>query len=188
MKINGIIGILVCFLLAMTGCSSRVSTEPSKPLCIGLYTKADLMACAEQVLIKKKFVIEKFDVESGYIVTRPMRGSQFFEPFRGDNVGKDNRRLASIHSLQRVIELTFDPVSGRNCIECTAQIQRLSMPPRKDVSSMSDTRDLFTQSGSSQMGLYPDAEGKIAWIDMGRDNALENDILQKIKLKVTEVK
>ncbi len=186
MKINGIIGVIA--LLALAGCGSEVSTEPSEPLCIGLMTKAELMASAEKVLVKKRFVIEKYDVDEGYIVTRPMRGSQFFEFFRGDNVGKENQRYSNIHSLERVVEITVDKASGQNCIECVAQMRRLSIPPNETVSSMSDAQGLYTGTESSQMGIYPDVEEDIAWIEMGRDNALENDILARIKLDITKVK
>jgi len=188
MNKNGILLLtLIIISCLLFGCSQDVSVAPSDPVCMPLISKQDLMQTAQQILVNKQFVIEKYDVSAGYIFTRPMRGSQFFEPWRGDNVGSANRGLSNIHSIERVVTMNFTEQSGQVCVECIADARRLSIPEQQ-LESNSEMESYFTIGSSSVMGLKPVAEEDIAWIDLGRDGLLERDILQKMKLKATQVK
>lgn len=174
-------------LLGTVGCSKQAEIEPSEPMCLSLAGKQDMMETAQWVLKRKQFVIEKYDIDAGYIVTRPMRGSQFFEPWRGDNVGSANKGASNIHSIERVVSMNFTQDTGQLCIECIADKRRFSMP-EKQLESISQAAGSFVGSGSRVMKLNPETEEEMAWIDLGRDGALEMDILQRIKQKSTEVK
>ena len=176
-----------CMLFGVSGCGKQVAVAPSEPLCISLTGKEDIMKAAEDVLKKKQFVIEKYDIDAGYIVTRPMRGSQFFEIWRGDNVGSVNKGRSNIHSIQRVVEMNFTPGNDQWCIACTADMQRFSMP-EKQLKGHSRASRVFVEGGTSMMGLYPDTEGKMAWIDIGRDGELERKLIELIKQNLTQVK
>ena len=191
MKIKGFI-VSVCItagIFVISGCqeqSQAKAPQASEPLCLGLYDKVALMHAAKDTLEAKKFTIEKFDIENGYIVTRPMRGSQFFEIWRGDNVGAENAGMSNLHSLQRIVEVELLSGDSDWCVSCYAHLQRLSMNNEKE-GTMADSYARYTSSSTSIMKLTPDINADIDWIEMGRDTALENDILQKIKLNVTQV-
>jgi hypothetical protein len=174
-------------LLGASGCGKQVAVPPSEPVCMSLASKEDMMKAAEEVLKKKQFVIEKFDIDAGYIVTRPMRGSQFFEIWRGDNVGDVNKGRSSIHSIQRVVEMNFTPGNGQWCIACTADMQRFSMP-EKQLRGHSHASRVFVEGGTSLMRLYPNTEEDMAWIDLGRDGELERNLIELIKQNLTKVK
>ena len=145
------------------------------------------MTAAEDVLKKKQFVIEKYDLDAGYIVTRPMRGSQFFEIWKGDNVGEANKGRSNIHSIQRVVEMNFTQGNGQWCLACTADMQRFSMVV-KELKSRARAAHVFVEGGTSMMRLYPGTEEEMAWIDLGRDGALEKNLIELIKQKLTQVK
>ena len=179
--------IAVCLLFGASGCAKQVEVAPSEPVCMSLASKEDMMKAAEDVLKKKQFVIEKYDLDAGYIVTRPMRGSQFFEVWKGDNIGGVNKGRSSIHSIQRVVEMDFTPGSGQWCLICTAEMQRFSMP-EKQLRGHSRASRAFVEGGTSMMRLYPDTEGEMAWIDLGRDGELERNLIELIKQNLTRVK
>lgn len=188
MKINGFIAItsLCAIVLAVAGCNEPAKiTDPSEPLCMPMCAKEDIMKAAEDVLADKCFTVEKFDVENGYISTRPMRGSQPFEFWRGDNVGTRNKRMSANQSLQRIVEIEFLQGDGGWCVSCYAHLRRFSMSDEEYV-SMSSTHAIYTSSSLTTMKLTP-RDNDIEWIEMGRDYALENDILDKIKLNLTAV-
>ena len=176
-----------CMIFGVSGCGKQLAVEPSEPFCIAMVAKEDLMKAAEDVLKKKQFVIEKFDIDNGYIVTRPMRGSQFFEAWKGDNVGSTNKARSSIHSIRRIVEMNFTQENGRLCLECTADMQRFSMPTVEQSGSSRST-GVFVEGGASMMRLYPITDEEMAWIDLGRDGQLERNIIELIKQKTTQVK
>ena len=176
-----------CMLFGASGCAKQAAVEPSKPFCVSVAGKEDLMKAAEDVLKKKQFVIEKYDLDAGYIVTRPMRGSQFFEMWKGDNVGKTNTARSSIHSIQRIVEMNFTQQNGQLCLACTADMQRFSMPTEK-LRGTSQASYLFVEGGTSMMRLYPTTEEEMDWIDLGRDGELERNLIELIKQKITQPK
>ena len=126
-------------------------------------------------------------VLSIYIITRPMRGSQFFESWRGDIVGSVNKGASNIHSIQRIVTMNFTQETPVTCIECIVESRRFSMP-EKQMGSTAQASGSFVGGGTSVMELSPSTEEEMAWIDLGRDGALERDILQRIKQKITEAK
>ena len=187
MKLKGFMTIICLLLmLAAAGCHTpaRVTTA-SEPLCFESYDTADIMKAAETVLVDKKFTIEKFDVGNGYIVTRPMRGSQSFEFWRHDNVGKFNKGISSNQSIQRIVELEVLQGSGDLCISCYAHLRKLSMANDNFI-TLANSHRTYTSSGREVMRLTPSAD-EIDWVEMGRDYELESDILAKIKLNITHV-
>ena len=191
MNKNGFVVLMIavvgCVLLPVSGCGKQVSVASSDPICLSLVGKPEMMETAQKILVKKKFVIEKYDIDAGYILTRPMRGSQFFEPWRGDTVGAANKAASNIHSIERVVAMNFTKETGQLCVECIVDSRRLSMP-QKQLKSQSEAAAIFVGGSTSVMQLTPDTDEDIAWIDLGRDGALERDILGRIKLKITEVK
>ncbi len=104
--------LMICALMA-AGCTQQTSA----PLRVmmqdsALYVGADqgigtgdLMEVAEDVLAGMYFTIEKADVDSGLIRTRPLPGAQFFEFWRSDNVGTDNTLAANLHTIRRTVTL-----------------------------------------------------------------------------------
>lgn len=168
----------------LAGCAEEPAQYTDK-LCLPAAEQKPAMTAAEDVLAKMHFTIDKSDAEYGFIRTRPLRAGQSFEFWRKDNVGEFNSAEANLHTIRRTAEMNFNKQDGQLCIECVTRVERLSMPERETVST-SSAAGLFTKSGgkTQRLKLYPDQQEQMRWIDLGRDNALETEILRQLKAKL----
>ena len=171
-------------------------------------SKAEVTKIIENVLAQMHFEIEKLDPEAGYIKTRPLEGAQFFEFWRSDNAGAYNWLLSNLHSVRRTVEIILrssqdasyggrsdevltkqssidDKRETTDELSCIVQIQRLSMP-EQEVTSSARAYAMFTRSspGLQTLVLNPEQQKDMAWIDLGRDKELENEIIKRIKTKI----
>jgi len=184
---------LVCGLF-LTGCAEQQQYVAVRPICVENIDKLQAMEIAEDVLAKMHFTIEKADSESGFIRTRPLQGAQFFEFWRTDNVGANNRLQSNLHSIRRIVELNISPVRSKTStsygvseqdenlnISCDAQIYRLSLPERH-VSSSARAYAMFSQSSPAlqRLKLNPKQKAGMAWINVGEDRQLAAEILKRI--------
>ena len=146
---------------------------------------AETMALAEEVLGKMHFTIEKADVQSGLMRTRPLSGAQFFEFWRSDNVGPDNSLAANLHTIRRTVELNISQEADQLCIRCDVRVQRLSLPERQ-VSSTARAYEMFSRSSSTlqRLTLNPEQKKNMAWIDLDKDVLLAEEILRRIEAKI----
>ena len=143
------------------------------------------MEVAEDVLTDMNFVIEKFDVETGYIKTRPLRGGQGFEFWRTDNASPADAAESNIHSIQRTAWLEFTRRGGKIVAECEVQTRRLSMPERP-ILGISYVASLYTGSSQALQSLEMPSDD-FTWIELGPDVALEQKILQQIQEKIAKL-
>ena len=181
--------IICLFLLAglFCGCSRQVADSPSKPLCVDFSDKQNFMEICEDVLQGMHFEVEKFDFERGYIKTRPLRGGQFFEVWRSDNVGSENFAKANIQSILRTVELNIYRTGKDICVKCQTSTRRLSIP-EKDITSYSANAGIFTGGSVDMQKIRPKDPTQLDWIDLGPDHALENRILKRIEQKIAKLK
>ena len=184
--------LMTCALMT-AGCAQQNSAPPRvKVQGSALYVErdqgigtADLMEVAEDVLVNMYFTIEKTDVDSGLIRTRPLPGAQFFEFWRSDNVGTDNTLAANLHTIRRTVILDISQQGEELHISCEVQAQRLSLPEQQ-VSSSTRVYGMFSLSNPSlqRLKLNPVQKKEMAWIDLGRDSRLEAEILKRIETRI----
>jgi hypothetical protein len=184
--------LMACTLIS-AGCAQHISAPPMMKLQgSSLYVepdhgigKADLMDVTEYVLAEMYFAIEKADIESGLIRTRPLPGAQFFEFWRSDNIGADNALEANLHTLRRTVTLDISQKDEQLQIDCEVQTQRLSLPNRQ-ISSSARIYGMFSRSSPllQRLILNPEQEKEMAWIDLGRDSRLETEILKRIETRI----
>lgn len=171
-------------IIFLAGCTEEPAQYTGK-ICLPGAEQKRAMAAAEDVLAKMHFTIDKSDTEYGFIRTQPLRGAQSFEFWRKDNVGEFNSAEANLHTIRRTVELTFTEQNGNLCSECVAYVERMSIPERETISP-SGAAKMFTKSGGStqRLKLYPEQRRQMTWLDLGRDNALETEILEQLKAKL----
>ena len=184
--------LMVCVLISVS-CTEPTSAPPKvKVLGSALYVepdqgidKSDLMEFAEHVLAEMYFEIEKADVDSGLIRTRPLPGAQFFEFWRSENIGADNTFAANLHTIRRTVTLDINQKDEQLQIDCEVQTQRLSLPDRQ-ISSSAKVYEMFSRSRPllQRLILNPEQEKEMAWIDMGRDSRLESEIIKRIETRI----
>lgn len=166
------------------GCAEEVNLPQSEPLCLAPAEKAQIMEIAEDILVRMHFVIEKYDVDAGFIKTKPLSGAQSFEFWRGDNANAINAAEANLHSIQRTVQLGVAFNTQGLCIKCDVNVERLSIP-EEEFLRMSTMDRMFTSGRASKMSLRMGGEKaeEMAWIDLGSDPALERKILSMIETK-----
>jgi hypothetical protein len=144
------------------------------------------MKQSELVLFKMNFVVDKADVSSGIMRTKPLPGGQFFELWRKDNRDGYSSAMANLHSIQRIAELSFAQRNGQLCIDCNVTIERLSIP-EKEIDSSARAYSMFSTSDESTQNLYlnEEQEKMMSWVNIGQDNKLEAYILNKINKRLT---
>jgi len=171
-------------LLVLAGCGSEQQIAPSEPVCLRTADKSRIMEIAEDVLTRMNFVVEKYDVEAGFVRTKPLRGGQIFEFWRSDNAGPAAAAEANLHSLRRSTEVTISESNGQMCATCRVQIERLSLP-EKEITGMSWLAGMFTDSSRTRqrLALRPEQQEGMTWIELGPDPALERRILTSIEEK-----
>jgi hypothetical protein len=174
-------GIMMLFAAAtLAGCGCDQWSEGARQECRPTDRTA-AMKTSQDVLTEMGFRIEKYDEETGVIKTKPLSGSQFFEVWQGDNAGGCNWSEANLHSIKRVVEMTFTQADGKVCVVCDAKAMRLSLPERQ-VAGTAGAYSMFTKSSSQLMStrVNPDQEKQMAWVDMGSDAKLAEKILSEM--------
>jgi hypothetical protein len=176
---------VVAGVALLSGCAARPEAVQTKSLFVDPAIRAQLFQAAEETLGSMHFVIDKLDVNSGVVHTQPLRGAQFFELWRGDNVGSFNTAEANLCTLRRVVELRVTLEEGFLRVGCDVRVQRLSLP-ENEVISVSQAYRMHSRSKSSiqRFELSPEQEELMTWIDLGRDEPLAQKILERIARKL----
>ena len=176
---------LVACALMLAGCGQDRKYEPFGQISVTTDRKLDAMEIAEDVLARMHFAIEKADLESGYIKTRPLPGAQFFEFWRSDNIGADNYVQTNLHTIRRTAELDISQRGREMRITCEVQVQKLSLPEH-EITGTAGAYELFSRSRPSlqKLRLHPEQRRDMAWMDLGRDELLETEILRQVEERV----
>lgn len=176
---------LIACTLVSAGCGRQQQRAITGPISVPDTGKAQTMEVAQDVLAGMHFTIDKADIPSGLIRTRPLPGAQFFEFWRSDNVGGKNALQANLHTIRRTVELDISQHGDQLQIDCNVRVQRLSLPER-DVSSSAQAYGMFTRSSPSlqKMRFETWQMKEIAWIDLEKDTRLAAEILKRIEKRL----
>ena len=176
---------LVTCALVLAGCGRTREQESFGQITVTSDRKLEAMEIAEDVLARMHFTIEKADVESGFIKTRPLPGAQFFEFWRSDSIGADNYLQANLHTVRRTVELNVSHRGREMHINCEVQVQRLSLPEH-EITGSAGAYELFSRSRPSlqRLQLHPEQRKDMVWIDLGRDELLETEILRQVEQRI----
>jgi hypothetical protein len=174
-------------LLLLVGCAEKKYAQPIDKFCPPAATKADsasspqadAMTAAQRVLADMHFAIEKLDAETGFIRTQPLTGAQSFEFWRADSVGSFNQSEADLQSIRRTVEINVTQQDQQLCIDCRATTQRLSTAQSQDKEAMAES-----YHSAQHLKFGRDQKATIAWIDLGRDNQLETEIIKRIEKRL----
>ena len=142
------------------------------------------MTAAQTVLEDMHFTIEKFDIDAGFIKTAPLPGAQSFELWRSDNVGSFNRTEADLQSIQRIVQINANEQDNKICIDCKATAQRLIMPQGTSADEQSSGSLVETRRSIAKLQTTNKQKTNISWINLGRDNQLETEIINRIEKRL----
>lgn len=170
----------------LVGCSVQTATiEDTQLVCPECVSTEQATQVAVKVLGEMHFSIEKLDTKQGVVKTRPLRGAQFFEVWRSDNVGASSTAEANLQTLRRSVEIRIEERQGKRYIDCLARVQRLSLPEQQ-VASTAQAYRLYSRSSPSmqRFELEPEQRAQMAWIDLGLDLRLAKEIVRRIARRV----
>jgi len=171
--------------LVLAGCAQPQRKMATSQVYVPDVGKAETMALVEDVLANMHFTIQKADIPSGVIRTRPLSGAQFFEFWRSDNVGPDNSFQANLHTIRRTAEVEISQQGVGLSIGCVVRVQRLSLPER-ELSSSARGYEMFSRSSSvvQRLQLHPEQEKNMAWVELRNDVPLAREILSRIEGRI----
>jgi len=183
-----VIWTLVTLVCLFYGCAQKPQIDP-EPICLANLDLQSAMKQSEMVLLRMNFVVVKADPTTGYMLTKPLPGGQFFEIWRKDNRDGYSSAMSNLHSIQRTAELNFMQQNDLLCIDCNVTIERLSIP-EKEIDSTTKVFSMISRSNESRQTLIlsGDQEKLMEWVDIGRDGNLEAYILKKIYQRINKGK
>ncbi len=174
------------FAAVVTGCGRPQQGDTLTEVCVGTVNAATVLDEAEEVLGEMHFEVEKSDAEAGYLRTRPLRGGQFFEFWRKDNVGACNAAEANLQTVRRTVEMQTKEKGGNLCVTCGVKTERLSLPEGK-ADATTRVYGMFTRSEGrmQRLQLRERQKEQMAWVELGEDRMLAGEILQKLEGRLT---
>jgi hypothetical protein len=178
-------GFLTVIVALLAGCVAQPPPQAPAELCLAATDVTTVLQQAEQVLAEMHFEIDKSDAAAGYLRTRPLRGGQFFEFWRKDNVGFFNASESNLQTLRRTVEIAASDRAGNICVVCTVKTERLNMPERQ--AGVSTAYAMFTASHGrmQRLELTDEQKQRMQWADLGDDTMLAGRILDSIEQKST---
>jgi hypothetical protein len=179
--------ILAALILTVTvamgaGCAMFQSARPKvdNPLGVSGYKVAEAQVIARDVMLDLGFEVESPLRSVGRIDAMPLVSASWFEFWRPDTVGKKQRMEASIHTMRRFAEILVSPTPEGVTISARVTKQRKSAPGRQII-AVSEAYSVFDEGQSSLRADEEQETVDIEWEDLGRDSALEQVILKKIR-------
>ena len=184
-------GSLLVIAAAVTGCQRPAPPDAPTSTTIADEDVQPLWDTALAVLIKHDFRPDRQDRTAGIITTHPTTSMQWHEPWRQDVADSYSLGEASLHTIQRQATVRFTrkapskPPAGASTLEnwtidVQVDVYRLSVPEYQITSSSSVIRsfsgDLPTVTGER----VADARAARRWVPLGRDGAMEEQLLSRI--------
>jgi hypothetical protein len=164
----------------VAGCAGVPEMRVANPMALTDSDPATVEQVARRVLAEMRFDVVYPSARPGLLATGPLTGDSWFEFWRDDTVGSHQVAESSIHTVRRSVSLQVTPKGQGSEVLVRAKKERLSAPgvaPEQVSGSFS----LYNPRDSDLQRQDELAETKYKWIDMGRDEALEQRILGRIQ-------
>ena len=142
-----------------------------------------LWQISQAELKKRGFRLDRVDRRSGIIETFRTTSGQWFEFWRRDTAGPDALAESSLRTIRRSVRLEISSVPlGQYRLRCIVTVEKLSTEPTF-ISGRVRARTIFSGAAGRVPGLGTGQknEQQTSWVPLGRDPALESDILESIK-------
>ena len=125
----------------------------------------------------------------GIIETRPQPAATYFEPWRQDSAPGYERLHATLQTIRRQATVVVSPTASGYQLEVVVRkfIEDLAQPLHSTVSGIPlRHNDGFLDRPNSVGSGYVDGTDATNWINIGRDVALEQQILLHIQKRITD--
>ena len=181
-------GVLAMALLA--GCAA--APAPAESLIVTTDSFDAAFGVSRDVLRGRYFEADRVDRRAGVITTLPSTAGASWELWRRDSADAGGRALAALHTIRKTVLVKIaEPESGGCRIAVTVTMER-QQAPNLEPTATSDLYSLYSRHGflGQQYGTGGRAETRWErkagawWTDIGRDLALEHDLLKEIAARL----
>ncbi len=169
----------------LTGCFRPVQHDYLSVQKLSLASDAPerdrLWEAIQETLRRNRFRLDRVDRQAGVITTMPEVSQHFFEFWRHDVSTWPDFWEATLNPIRRWVAVTVthgDDGSWQD-VQVVVHKERLSSPDRQ-FNSTGAAYQYFGDKLPSTTGLIRVTKEYDRWLDLGRDHALEDDLLRRI--------
>lgn len=176
---------LILMISTTAGCLStqRADYQSSRPVSVANTSEQGdrLWESVQETLRRHQFRLDRVDRRAGVIITLPATSKHFFEFWRHDVDTWRDLCESTLNPLRRWVEVTVERGDDNawNRLSVVVHKERLSSPDRQ-FNSTGAAYQYFGDSLPSTTGLVRVTAEHDAWLDIGRDPALEDHLLRGI--------
>lgn len=179
---------VMVLLTSLSGCTEQRRPEwPIEAISIDQASFEEVWDACVVSLKDHGLEIDRNDRRFGVITTKPVVGKQFFEFWLDDTANSDDLLLSSLHTIRRTVTIQVSSQGPmRFQVAVQAQAERASLPGYQ-VDSPVEAVELLSRQGVSPYPRrrdYVRPKPKPQWVDLGREPALERNILEDISKRL----
>jgi len=167
--------------LAAGGCGQSMRLD--NPLLLRGADAGATENVARRVLQDLRFDVEYPEASQGRIATRGLTGASWFEFWREDTIGTDQHIEASFHTTRRRVTMAITPVAAGAEVFVKVTKERLTAP-NMGPESIGQAYSLYDFEISKMYERDEIAPTYYKWVDVGRDELLEQDILARLERRI----
>jgi len=175
-------GLWLLFLAAMAaGCARAPGARYDNPMAVAGADKEAVEQVTRRVLLELGFEVVFPQAQPGHLETEPVTGASWFEFWRQDTLGCRQRLESSLHTVRRRAAIVVKEAGAGSEVSVKVFKERLSAPG-SGPTSVTETFDLYELDERSELRRFDElSPAAYGWLTMGRDEALEQRILERIQ-------
>ncbi len=145
-----------------------------------------LWNAANDAIRARMFTVDRTDYRAGILTTQPMSSSQFFEPWRRDNMRAYDVAESSLATIRRTLRFEISRTeAGTYRLEPKVLVERFALAEAR-VTSVQLFRDSI--GGPRPSGTVESDRGQIIpqsyWYALGRDQKLEKELRDAVQSRL----
>jgi hypothetical protein len=175
------IGLAVLLVTALAaGCNGpSAAVRHDNPEVIAGVSPDVVKKAATVLLMELRFTLDYPQMNPDRVSTEPLTGDSWFEFWRADTIGNYQRAESSLATIRRTATVFATPKDGGTQVLVKVTKQRLSAPMTA-AGGIGESVNLYDRRETDLVRQNDLAPEKYKWIDKGRDEALEQLILERL--------
>jgi hypothetical protein len=166
---------------AVVGCARAPEARFPNPITFSDADPAAAEKAVRQVLLNLRFNIEYPSSKPGRLTTEPLTGASWFEFWRHDTIGRFQVAESSLHTTRRRVIVNVAPAAQGSQVSVVVAKERLSSP-FVNVESIGGIYNIYDPDDTALARQDDLTQGRYTWADKGRDEALEQYILERMQI------
>jgi len=173
--------VLMLAVVAAAGCTTVNRGRFANPSTFSGTDAETAEAVAARVLRQLRFEPVIPRKSEGHIETLPVTGASWFEFWRKDTIGRRQVAEASLHTVRRRAEVSISPSDGGGSKVFVRVVKERASAPDATADSFGATISVHNVEETDLRRRDALEETDYEWLPLGRDQLLEQDILQRIQ-------